>query len=424
MRKLLYIIILGVSLSTLAFPQYAFALNQTGDWSFTDNTNWRWDNATSTDTCGNTTQTTVGTSFSTFARNSTAVVSSRSNNAAKSVSVVQRGNTFQTFVATSSGSVNFKGRFDYSASIGGAGAYSSVAWARLDIYSSNNSTYVGTVGCASFSAATATTTVTSSQPIVLTGGTTYVIRLSTSLKSVNTTGTSNNIYMDNIIVTAPPVNVGVSLNGSNQPVLTWNTSTATTSANGILATNGYNIYRGTSSLAETALASSTATSYTDTAVSQSTTYYYWITNDDTALVESATSTEVSISVPGPPTVSTSAANTDTISATLNGSISATGGSNSTVRGFAWGTSTSLQDVGVFATTTESGSFGISSFTKNVSGLISGTIYYFRAYATNPTGTGYGSILNFTAGSDTTRTRIIRLFEGFRVTLFDGRIILR
>ncbi|MEK7662047.1 MAG: hypothetical protein AAB355_00915 [Patescibacteria group bacterium] len=123
-----------------------------------------------------------------------------------------------------------------------------------------------------------------------------------------------------------------------------------------------------------------------------------------------------------PAVATNAAtNVDASSATLNGNITATGGSNSTVRGFAWGTNSSLATV--FATTTESGSFGTGAFTKNVSGLLSGVTYYFRAYATNATGTGYGSIQSFTAGTDMTLRRTLRLFGGFKIQLVNGKIIL-
>lgn len=130
----------------------------------------------------------------------------------------------------------------------------------------------------------------------------------------------------------------------------------------------------------------------------------------------------------PPTVSTDAASSVTsASATLNGQITATGGNNATVRGFAWGTSSTLTGTDTSTTTDDTGSFGISSFTNNVSGLIAGRIYYFRAYATNSGGTGFDDsspILSFTASNaDTTISRKLRLFEGFILKLITGRIIL-
>jgi uncharacterized protein (TIGR02145 family) len=44
--------------------------------------------------------------------------------------------------------------------------------------------------------------------------------------------------------------------------------------------------------------------------------------------------------------------------------------------------------------------GTGSFTSNIAGLTAGTVYYVRAYATNSTGTGYGSQIRFsTSASD-------------------------
>ncbi len=92
-----------------------------------------------------------------------------------------------------------------------------------------------------------------------------------------------------------------------------------------------------------------------------------------------------------PTVTTqSATGVSATAATLHGNITATGGSNATVRGFAWGTQSTLVG-GDTATTTASGSFGTGPFTGVLSALTCNTTYYSRAYATNTTGTGFGSI---------------------------------
>ena len=76
-----------------------------------------------------------------------------------------------------------------------------------------------------------------------------------------------------------------------------------------------------------------------------------------------------------------------------------------------------------ATTTETGSFGISGFTQGVGNFVAGTTYYFRAYATNPNGTGYGTILSFPAGTDTSVARKMRLFEGYTIKFISGNIVL-
>lgn len=122
-----------------------------------------------------------------------------------------------------------------------------------------------------------------------------------------------------------------------------------------------------------------------------------------------------------PTVTT---NTETdvavSSATINGEITATGGANATVRGFAWGTDSTLSN-GDTSTTTESGDFGAATFSQGISNLLAGKTYYFRAYATNPTGTGYGSIDNLVTGTNSIPGRTLRLFEGFLIKLFSGKI---
>ncbi|MES2994650.1 MAG: peptidoglycan-binding protein [Patescibacteria group bacterium] len=91
-----------------------------------------------------------------------------------------------------------------------------------------------------------------------------------------------------------------------------------------------------------------------------------------------------------PTVASAAASgLTTTGATLNGSISATGGDNATTRGFVHGTTISYG-----ATTTESGSFSTGSYSSALSSLTCATEYHFKAYATNGVGTGYGSDLTF------------------------------
>ena len=123
-----------------------------------------------------------------------------------------------------------------------------------------------------------------------------------------------------------------------------------------------------------------------------------------------------------PTVVTDAASASIISGILNGTISATGGSNATERGFAWGTSSTLTNGGT-ATTSTTGSFGTGAFAQAVGGLRAGVTYYVRAYATNSAGTGYGDILNFTTGTDATPSRKMRLFEGFKIKVISGKVKL-
>lgn len=107
-------------------------------------------------------------------------------------------------------------------------------------------------------------------------------------------------------------------------------------------------------------------------------------------------------------------------AIVNGAISSIGSDNASVRGFAYSTDSGLT-TGV-STTTDAGSWDTGSFSASLSSLSNDTIYYYRAYATNTGGTGFGTIRSFTTGN-TTVTRRMRLFEGFRLRILDGRMIL-
>jgi fibronectin-binding autotransporter adhesin len=125
----------------------------------------------------------------------------------------------------------------------------------------------------------------------------------------------------------------------------------------------------------------------------------------------------------PPIVSTNAASGTTNGAsTLNGEITDNGGDDATQHGFAYGTDPTLATV--FATSTLGGYSGTGTFNQSIGNLYSVTTYYFRAYATNPSGTSFGNILNFTTGAlDSTPVRSMRLFEGATIKFIDGRMIL-
>ena len=75
-----------------------------------------------------------------------------------------------------------------------------------------------------------------------------------------------------------------------------------------------------------------------------------------------------------------------------GNITTEGGSAITARGVCWstGATPSITD-----NKTTDGS-GVGSFTSAITGLTASTSYYVRAYATNTTGTGYGSAVQFTS----------------------------
>ncbi len=114
-----------------------------------------------------------------------------------------------------------------------------------------------------------------------------------------------------------------------------------------------------------------------------------------------------------PTVATDAADTITSSsANLNGSISDTGGDAANTCGFAWGTVATLSGGDTATTSDSTCPSGTGSFNKALGSLTASQTYYFRAYATNDIGIGYGSTIeNFT--TSTPSPRIIRLVGKIR-----------
>ena len=102
--------------------------------------------------------------------------------------------------------------------------------------------------------------------------------------------------------------------------------------------------------------------------------------------------EVSIITPNFPTVFTNTIPIITsTSATCGGNVTSDGGATVTARGVCWSTS---HNPTIISYHTTDGT-GTGSFTSNITGLNAHTTYYVRAYATNSTGTSYGTERSFT-----------------------------
>ncbi len=93
-----------------------------------------------------------------------------------------------------------------------------------------------------------------------------------------------------------------------------------------------------------------------------------------------------------PTVTTSSViNITENSAVSGGNVTATGGAEVIVKGICWSTN---QNPTVADSKTENGT-GTGQFESQMKNLVSGTDYYIRAYATNISGTGYGTQVKLT-----------------------------
>lgn len=129
--------------------------------------------------------------------------------------------------------------------------------------------------------------------------------------------------------------------------------------------------------------SSTSSSITVTAGSNGGNISVTATND----CGTSTPSIKSIAIASIPTISTSSVITiSSSSATTGGNITSNGGAEVTVSGVCWSTSPdpTISD----SKTTDGTTTG--SFTSTITGLIENQTYYIRAYATNCSGTGYGS----------------------------------
>jgi uncharacterized protein (TIGR02145 family) len=94
----------------------------------------------------------------------------------------------------------------------------------------------------------------------------------------------------------------------------------------------------------------------------------------------------------PPELTTTTASAITSStALMGGKITSDGGASVTARGVVW--STTNNPVVTLTTKTQDGT-GTGTFVSSLTGLASNTNYYARAYATNSSGTGYGSVVTF------------------------------
>ena len=79
----------------------------------------------------------------------------------------------------------------------------------------------------------------------------------------------------------------------------------------------------------------------------------------------------------------------TKSARLNGEITDTGGQNPSVTIY-WGTSDGDTNIGLWTQQLSLGNLGKQTFSRDISGLNPGTIYYYRCYASNSAGASWAS----------------------------------
>ena len=114
-------------------------------------------------------------------------------------------------------------------------------------------------------------------------------------------------------------------------------------------------------------------------------------DSDAALVDAGFVATLTASIL-PPTVTTATASSiGNFTASSGGNVTNAGGASVTAKGVLWGTSPGLTMPS--ASSTSNGT-GTGSFTSSITGLSASTVYYYRAYALNSGGYGYGIEYSF------------------------------
>jgi hypothetical protein len=101
--------------------------------------------------------------------------------------------------------------------------------------------------------------------------------------------------------------------------------------------------------------------------------------------------EIIFKTSGATVTTTSISGITATTATSGGNVTSDGGSTVTARGVCWSTSI---DPTVSLTTKTTNGTGTGAFTSSITGLTANTTYYVRAYATNTSGTSYGTEISF------------------------------
>ena len=212
----------------------------------------------------------------------------------------------------------------------------------------------------------------------LANGTTYYYKV-TAVNAVGEGGQSNERSATPATVPGAPALNSVTA-GNGTVALAW----AAPASNGGAAITNYKVYRGTFSGGETLFTTlGNVASWTDTSVTNGTTYYYKVSAVN-SVGDSATSGESSATpagVPGAPTLNSVVGGNLNVVVTWSAPAS-NGGSAITgykvYRGTASGGETLLTTLGV-----------VTSFT-DLTGILNGTTYYYRVSAVNAAGEGLQS----------------------------------
>ncbi|HET9503538.1 MAG TPA: FG-GAP-like repeat-containing protein [Hymenobacter sp.] len=117
---------------------------------------------------------------------------------------------------------------------------------------------------------------------------------------------------------------------------------------------------------------------------------------------------ISFMVTTVPTLTTVVGSLTGTSAVLGGNVTDDGDGTVTERGVVYSSTTTAPAIGGAGVVQDANGAGLSSFSRIFAGLVPGTTYTVRAYATNAAGTSYGAAVSFTPQSPTSVVSISRV----------------
>ncbi len=149
------------------------------------------------------------------------------------------------------------------------------------------------------------------------------------------------------------------------------------------------------------------TTFNDKGLTPSTTYIYRVVSFNSIGPSPTYSNEITVTTIYTPSLTTNpVADTTGFTAISGGIISNDGGSPVTARGIVWNTSPNPT---VNLTSKTIDGTGIGKFSSQITGLITNTKYYVRAYATNSIGTAYGNELSFNTNAVDLKAGLLEYF---------------
>ncbi len=234
------------------------------------------------------------------------------------------------------------------------------------------------------------TTLSTDGSTALTNGTSYNVQIRAVNAIGNGTATANSTSTPRTTPSAPTIS---SITAGNQSL----SVAFSEGSNGGNATTNIEFSTDNGSTWTTRSPASTASPVSITGLAGGTTYTVRIraVNAAGSGAQSGSSTGTPFALPS---VTTDAASSVTsLTATLNGNITATNGASPTVRGVEYSTTNGFAN-GAGTQSSASDTFSTGAYSFNITGLAKNTTYYYKAYATNTAGTTYGSQQTFTTAN--------------------------